>query len=88
LLPEGHTVAELQSLLNRGWWNAYNAGNLDEDGVAKSDDGFDFESERMAAFGTLLQLHGAGGEYPYAAWGESKNVRWPEFIALRYREQS
>ncbi len=87
LLPAGHTLDEVRALLNRGWWNAYHAGKLDEDGVANSEDGFAFESERMTAFGTLLQLHGAEGEYPYADWAESKLIRWPEFVALRYREQ-
>ena len=65
-------------MLNRGWWNAY---DLDKE----EDDGFVFEGERMTAFGTLLQLHGDQGEYPYAAWGESPSIAWPEFVALRYR---
>jgi hypothetical protein len=29
----------------------------------------------MTAFGTLLQLHGYDGEYPYAAWGEDEQTR-------------
>lgn len=89
LLPAHRSLDELRSLLNRGWWNAYDSGNLDENGVARGDDDdFGFEGERMTAFGTLLQLHGDDGEYPFAAWGESATIRWPTFIALRYRKST
>jgi hypothetical protein len=88
LLPAHRSLDELRSLLNRGWWNAYDSGNLDENGVATDEgDSFVFEGERMTALGTLLQLHGNEEEYPYSAWGESQSIRWPEFIALRYKKQ-
>jgi hypothetical protein len=88
LLPTSSSLDELRALLNRGWWSAYDSGNLDENGVAQGDDdGFGFEGERMAAFGNLLRLHGDQGEYPYAAWGEEEaGIDWPEFVALRYRK--
>jgi hypothetical protein len=86
LLPTDCSTEELRKLLNRGWWNAYDAGELDENGVAQhDDDGFLFEHERMTAFGTLLQLHGNYGEYPFAAWGGGTTVQWDEFVAVRYR---
>ena len=86
LLPPGCPLDELRALLNRGWWSAYDSGDLDENGVAQGDDdGFVFEGERMTAFGTLLQLHGDRGEYPYAGWGESPGIAWRGFVALRYR---
>jgi hypothetical protein len=88
LLPEGFSLDELRALLNRGWWNGYDAGTLDEDGVTTDDDGFVFEGERMTAFGTFLQLHGSQGEYPYAAWRGSKAIRWADFIALSYSERT
>jgi hypothetical protein len=89
LLPAGRSLEELRALLNRGWWNAYDSGKLGENGVAQGDvDGFVFEGERMTAFGTLLQLHGDQGKYPFAAWGESTNIAWPEFVALRYRKRT
>lgn len=89
MLPAGHSLDELRALLNRGWWNAYDAGALDEHGVVRGDDdGFVFEGERMTAFGTLLQLHGNHGEYPYAAWSESDGSVWPGFVALRYRKRT
>jgi hypothetical protein len=89
LLPTGHSLDELRALLNRGWWNGYDSGTLDENGVVQGDDdGFVFEGERMTAFGTLLELHGNKGEYPYAAWGEGAGIAWPEFVALRYRKRT
>ena len=86
LIPAGHSLDDLRALLNRGWWNAYNSGTLDEDGVAQDDDAiFGLESERMTAFGTFLKLHNDEGEYPYAAWEEADASVWPAFVALRYR---
>src|SRR5688572_28457980 len=72
LLPPGRTLGELRALLGSGWWNAHDAGRLDENGVptGSDDDGFVFEGKRMTAFGTLLQLHGGPGDYPYTAWGD------------------
>ena len=88
LLPPGHTVDKLRALLNRGWWNSYDAGKLDADGVATEEaDGFASEGDRMTAFGTLLQLHGFPGDYPYAAWAQSQNIPWATFLALRYRSR-
>jgi hypothetical protein len=88
-LPADRSLDELRALLNRGWWHAFDSGNLDEHGVAQADDNsFVFEGERMTAFGTLLRLHGNQGEYPYAAWGEAIGIAWPEFVALRYRNRS
>jgi hypothetical protein len=89
ILPAGRSLDELLALLNRGWWNAYDSGNLDENGVAQRDrDGSVFEVERMTAFGNLLHLHGEQGQYPYAVWGEAKTIAWPEFVALRYRKRT
>lgn len=89
LLPAGISLDELRTLLNRGWWNGYDSDTLDENGVVQENgDSFVFEGERMAAFGTLLQLHGTRGEYPYAAWGEGTDIAWPDFIALRYRQRT
>jgi len=86
LLPQGCTLDELRALLDRGWWNAHDAGRLDENGVPTGEpDGFVVEGERMTAFGTLLQLHGGPGDYPYAAWGEGEGIDWPSFLAVRYR---
>jgi hypothetical protein len=58
---------------------------LDENGVPQDGDGFVFEGERMTEFGTMLQLHGQVGPYPYAAWYQSKEVNWNDFVAVQYR---
>jgi hypothetical protein len=88
LLPAGRTLEELRALLGRGWWNAYDERKLDKNGVPTGDrDGFVFESERMTKFGTLLQLHGGPGGYPYAAWGDGKGIEWESFVAVRYRSE-
>src|SRR5215471_13922654 len=61
-------------------------GVLDQDGVpVEDDDGFLFEGDRMTAFGTLLQLHGTSGPYPYAGWANDDGIHWPSFLAIRYR---
>jgi hypothetical protein len=54
------------------------AGELDHNGVPlRGDDGYAFKGERMSAFGTLLQLHGSPGSYPYAAWGDAQAaIHW------------
>jgi len=87
LLPSGCTVDELRSLLSRGWWDAHDAGRLDEDGLPLSEDElkpFD-EEVRMRAFGSLLQLHGSAGSYPYATWGDTRaSIDWQSFLAIRY----
>ena len=86
LLPPGRTLDELRSLLSRGWWHAHDAGRLDQDGMPPDDDDeFPFEGERMTAFGTLLQLHGDAGPYPYAAWAEGDGILWSSFLAVCYR---
>jgi len=86
LLPPGRTVDEIRSLLSRGWWHAHDTGELDHNGVPlRDDDGYVFESERMSAFGTLLQLHGGTGSYPYAAWGDVQAaIDWLSFLSIRY----
>jgi hypothetical protein len=84
ILPDGCSLDDVRALLNRGWWDAYNSEALDEHGTPRDGDyGFVFEGERMTALGTLLQLHGAHGEYPYAAWGGSTAIPWAEFVVLR-----
>jgi hypothetical protein len=87
ILPADGTVDELRAVLSRGWWHAHDTGQLDRNGIPlDDDDGYVFESERMTAFGTLLQLHGSHGSYPYAAWGDSQTaINWPSFLAIRYR---
>lgn len=85
LLPSGVSIGDLLVLLQRGWWAAHDAGELDEDGVPNDiDDGFVFEGERMVALGNLLQLHGASSEYPFAAWAEAPESAWEDFKQITF----
>jgi len=87
LLPPGRTTDELCSMLNRGWWHAHDAGQLDGNGLPLTEDDLKpfEEEERMTAFGTLLELHGGSGTYPYAAWADAQaSIEWQSFLALRY----
>lgn len=80
LLPSGVSIGDLLGLLQRGWWAAHDAGELDEDGVpGNPDTGFVFEGERMTALGNLLHLHGASSDYPFAAWAEAPASAWERF---------
>ena len=86
LLPDSASMAELQAILDRGWWSAWKGERLDADGVPPEDEPcFVFEGDRMAAIGDLLRLHGGGEGYPFAAWAEAPGIRWPEFQELRFQ---
>jgi hypothetical protein len=85
LLPEGVSLAELEELLNRGWWSAFNEDRLDENGIETSDEqAFLFEGERMTAMGNLLQLHGSNEEYPFTSWGDDERIDWREAFQLLF----
>lgn len=85
LLPEGVNISELQTILDRGWWSACNAGRLDNDGVQPEDEpSFVFEGERMIAIGNLLQLHGRNDGYPFAGWADAPRLEWNKFHDLRF----
>lgn len=86
LVSSPQTLSDLKVLLNRGWWNEHDGKKPEEDGSGADDEeGFVFEGERMTTIGTLLNLHGSPGEYPYAAWGEpSSKIAWPTFVAIRF----
>ena len=83
----GHRVDQLRPWLSRGWWDAHDAGRLDEDSLPLSEhdlNPFD-EKVRMRAFGSLLQLHGRTDPYPYAAWGDTQaSIDWQSFLFIRY----
>jgi hypothetical protein len=85
LLPPACSLQELEDLLNRGFWHAYKHGELDEDGLPIDEEGGLVDEEaRMTAFGTMLQLHGTTGEYPYTAWNQSTDIQWDTFVGVRY----
>lgn len=84
ILPRSVTVAELRALLDRGWWRAHDEGRLDEHGVPVDDEDLLDEGDRMTELGTLLQLHGSAGQYPYSAWSTSEAITWSSFRAIPY----
>lgn len=88
LLPPGASLEALSALLQSGWWRAHDEGKLDEDGIMR-DEAYDADDylpaeERMTAFGKLLQLHGAAGDYPYVAWGDAGADAWAGFTLVTY----
>ncbi len=88
LVPPGTSPEALSTLLDRGWWRAHDRGELDENGVVReeaydSDDYIDAEA-RMAAFGSLLRLHGVEGDYPYVVWTEAGADAWAGFTLVTY----
>jgi len=86
LLPKGVSIADLKNVLDRGWWKAFDAGKLGENGLPKTVDGYVLEDDRMIAIGNLLQLHGEMGTYPFAGWADNKEIIWPNFVALEGRK--
>jgi hypothetical protein len=85
LLPEGVNLANLQSILERGWWSAYDDGRVDTDGVQPDDEpGFVFEGERMIEIGNLLHLHGRTDGYPFAGWADDQSIEWRDCHELRF----
>lgn len=87
ILPAGVTVDQVRALLDRGWWKAYYAGQLDEDRVPLEEDPEEpFAEDWMTAFGTLLELHGSNGKYPYTLWRDSEQIPWMLFEACEYRK--
>lgn len=87
-LPSGASVVELKSLLDRGWWAAYDGGRLNSHFVPPEDEpGFVFEDDRLMALGNLLQLHGADHDYPYAGWPEDNAFEWAGFHEWTFMEE-
>ena len=69
LLPPGKTVEGLVEILNRGYWNAFDNKDLNEDGIP-NDDKYDVdEEERLREIGRYLEIYNAT-DFPYANWYE------------------
>jgi hypothetical protein len=66
LLSETKTTAQLNSILNEGYWNAFDNNNLDEDGVP-NDKYFIDEQDRFERVGKLLEIY-SKDDYPFADW--------------------
>jgi hypothetical protein len=84
VLPKDVKIDELVTILNAGWWTAYDARELDETGEPTSEEALIDEEERATAVGTLLQLNGKAG-YPFTRWRSSTAIEWPAFKAAYYQ---
>jgi hypothetical protein len=91
LLPAGVQLDSLVDLLDRGWWQGHDRGELDARGNLTDEAFFADDnllaSDRMAALGKLLQLHGESTDYPYVAWAEAPSAAWHGFTLLGYARQ-
>jgi hypothetical protein len=87
LLADDEALARLRELLDRGWWRAYDAGQLDEDGIPPGDDNafpFDTEADRMAQVAQIVGIPADNEPYPYAEWRTSPGIDWPSFEFVAY----
>lgn len=69
VLPSGKTTDGINELLNEGYWNAVDNGDLDDDGVPVQDHYFIDETRRLERLGMYLEIY-APDKYPFACWHE------------------
>lgn len=84
LLPKTIKMDKFQALLNAGWWQAFDAKQLDETGDLLHEDALIDEEERLTTLGGMLQLNGPAG-YPFARWRTSTSIPWKTWQALYYQ---
>jgi len=84
LLPKHIKIEKLMDLLNGGWWHAFDAKKLDEDGEPLDEELVVDEEDRLATFGGLLQLNGSAG-YPFAHWRTTTMIDWKHYQLLQYQ---
>jgi hypothetical protein len=67
LLSATKTTKQLNSILNEGYWNAFDNSDLDKDGVPNADKYFIDEQDRFERIGKLLEIY-SKDDYPFADW--------------------
>jgi len=67
LLPLTKTSEQLNSILNEGYWNAFDNNDLDENGVPNDDKYFINEQDRFERVGKHLEIY-SKDDYPFADW--------------------
>ncbi len=67
ILPIEKNISTLNSILNEGYWNAFDNCDLNEDGVPNDDKYFVDEQDRLERIGKYLGIFSAN-EYPFADW--------------------
>lgn len=66
ILPPSKNVDQFNAILNEGYWNAFDEGALDEDGIP-ADEHFVDEEDRFERVGKFLEIF-SNVEYPFANW--------------------
>lgn len=84
LLPKHIKMEKLIDLLNEGWWQAFDAKQLDETGDPLDENCVVDEEGRLSTLGGLLQLNGPAG-YPFAHWRTTTHIDWKQYQALYYQ---
>lgn len=70
ILPASKNTETLNSILNEGYWEAFDHDDLDSDGVP-NDEKYDVdERERMVSIGKYLGIF-SEDDYPFADWREN-----------------
>lgn len=68
LIPPGKTWEELNSILNEGYWTAFDTNDLDEDGLPNDENYFGWDQlDRFEKIGKYLEIYSVD-EYPFANW--------------------
>ncbi|MBT1705184.1 hypothetical protein [Chryseosolibacter indicus] len=67
ILPEQKNIKELSNILDRGYWQAFDNNDLDEDGTPNDDKYEVIEEDRLKELGQYLEIYTADN-FPYANW--------------------
>jgi len=67
ILPPLKNVDQLNTILNEGYWDAFDKGDLDEDGVPNDEKYTIDEEDRFERVGKYLEIF-SNTEYPFANW--------------------
>ncbi|TCC91551.1 hypothetical protein EZ428_07240 [Pedobacter frigiditerrae] len=72
ILPYGKNSDSLDSILNEGYWDAFDNNDLDEEGVPNDDKYFIDELDRFERVGKYLEIYSLN-DYPFADWQSNIN---------------
>jgi len=67
ILPAGKNIEGLNEILNEGYWNAFDNGDLDKDGIPNDGKYFIDEQDRFERIGKYLEIF-SKDDYPFADW--------------------
>lgn len=67
ILPETKSIKQLNSIINEGYWEAFDNNELDSNGVPSDDKYFIDEENRFITIGKYLEIYSTDA-YPFADW--------------------